>query len=74
MSVTKEGKLLKARDKKYWFGVSEGKVLVIPNLMRGGKKKVRTKQMDRVGQVIVPATRALGCNLAVIPYNFTRLM
>lgn len=74
-SVSKMGdKQVKSKLNKYWFGVSEGKVVVIPNLQKEGKKKVRVKQTDRIAQVIRPAVRSLGCNLAVVPYNFTRMI
>lgn len=65
---------MKSKLKKYWYGVSEGKVIVVPNLQKEGKKKVRTRQTDRISQVIRPNTKALGCSLAVIPYNFTRMI
>lgn len=74
-SVTKTGdRHLKAKLKKYWYGVSEGKIVIVPNIQKEGKKKVRVKQTDRIGQVVRPATRGLGCNLAVIPYQFTRMI
>lgn len=73
-SVNREEKQVKARPKKYWFGVSEGKVIIVPNLQGAGKKKVRSKQTDRIAQVIKPSGKHLGCNLALIPYNFQRMV
>lgn len=73
-TVSREEKQVKARPKKYWFGVSEGKVVIVPNLQASGKKKVRAKQTDRIAQVIKPSGKQLGCNLALIPYNFQRMV
>jgi hypothetical protein len=72
--VTKVDKQVKAKLKKYWFGVSEGKIVIVPNLLSAGKKKIRTRQTERVAQVIRPSGKNLGCNLAVIPYNFQRMV
>ncbi len=65
---------MKSKIKKYWYGVSEGKIVVIPNILKEGKKKIRVKQTDRIAQVIRPSSRSLGCNLAIIPYNFSRMI
>jgi hypothetical protein len=73
-SVNREEKQVKARPKKYWFGISEGKVVIVPNLQGAGKKKVRSKQTDRIAQVIKPSGKHLGCNLALVPYNFQRMV
>lgn len=74
-SVTKTGdKQLKSKTKKYWYGISDGKIVIIPNIQKEGNKKVRVKQTDRIAQVIRPATRSLGCNLAIVPYQFTRMV
>lgn len=73
-TVSREERQVKTRPKKYWFGVSEGKVVIVPNLQGAGKKKVRTKQTDRIAQVIRPSGKQLGCNLALIPYNFQRMV
>jgi predicted RNase H-like nuclease (RuvC/YqgF family) len=73
-TVSKEDKQLKTRSKKYWFGISEGKVIIVPNLQGAGKKKVRSKQTERIAQVIRPNGKQLGCNLALIPYNFQRMI
>ena len=74
-SVSKrDNKMLKSKLKKFWYGVSEGKVVVIPNIHKEGKKKVRVKQMDRIAQVIKPTGKLLGCSLALIPYNFTKMI
>jgi hypothetical protein len=72
-SVTKGSSQVKTGCRKYWYGVSEGKVIVVANVGGEGKKKVRVKQTERVAQVIRASGRQLGCNLAIIPYNF-RLM
>lgn len=74
-SVTRiSEKQVKSKLKKYWYAVSEGKVVVIPNLQSEGKKKIRTRQTDRIAQVIKPNGKNLGCNLALIPYNFQRMV
>jgi hypothetical protein len=74
-TIRREGqKQLKLKPKKYWFGISEGKVVIVPNLQKEGKKKVRTRQTDRISQVIQPNTKSLGCSLALIPFNFTRMI
>lgn len=73
-NVSKMDKQVKSKLKKYWFGVSEGKVVVVTNLHKDGKKKVRVRQTDRIAQVIKPNCKALGCSLALIPYNFRRMM
>ena len=46
----------------------------MPNLLGAGKKKVRSKQTDRIAQVIKPSGKHLGCNLAIIPYDFRRMI
>lgn len=48
--------------------------MVIPNIQKEGKKKVRVRQIERIAQVIRPTMRSLGCNLAVVPYNFSRMI
>ena len=74
-SVTRVSeKQVKSKLKKYWYAVSEGKVVVVPNLQSEGKKKIRTRQTDRIAQVIKPNGKNLGCNLALIPYNFQRMV
>ena len=65
---------MKAKIKKFWYGVSEGKIVIVPNIQKEGKKKVRVRQTDRIAQVIRPTGKILGCSLAVIPYNFTRMI
>lgn len=79
--------MVKSKKNKYWFGVSEGKVVLIANLEKisnkdsvsskkgsDGKRKVRVKQSDRIGQIIRPTGKALGCNLGIIPYDFDRMI
>lgn len=73
-SVSKGENQLKTKLKKYWYGVSEGKIIVIPNLHKEGKKKLRIKQTDRIAQVFRPTSKKLGCNLGIIPYNFQRMV
>ena len=74
-SITKyQEKTVKSQIKKYWYGISEGKVVIIANIMKEGKKKIRVKQAERIAQIIKPTGKGLGCNLAVIPYNFTRMI
>ena len=74
-TVTKnEDKQVKSKIKKYWYAVSEGKVVIVSNLQKEGKKKIRTKQTERIAQVIKPNGKNLGCNLAIIPYNFQRMI
>jgi hypothetical protein len=74
-SVSKQGnRQLKSKLRKYWFGVSEGKVIIIPHLHKDGKKKIRVRQTDRIAQVVKPSGRLLGCNLALVPYNFTKMI
>jgi hypothetical protein len=65
---------VKSKLKKYWYAISEGKVVIVPNLQSEGKKKIRTKQTDRIAQVIKPNGKNLGCNLGIIPYNFQRMI
>jgi len=66
--------LIKSKPKKYWYCISEGKIVIIPNLMKDGKKKIRVRQTDRIAQVVKSNSRMLGCNLAIIPYNFKRMI
>jgi len=66
--------MVKAKYKKYWYAASEGKIIVITNLQNPGKKKIRMRQTDRIAQVVRCNGRQLGCNLAIIPYNFTRMI
>ena len=47
---------------------------MVPNVQKEGKKKVRVKQTDRIAQVLRSTGKLMGCNLAVIPYNFTRMI
>ena len=65
---------LKTNLKKYWYGVSQGKIVIIPNLHKNGKKKIRVKQTDRIAQTIKPNGKHLKCNLAIIPFNFKRMI
>jgi hypothetical protein len=48
--------------------------MIIPNLHKPGQKKIRVKQTDRIAQVVRCQGKQLGCNLAVLPYNFTRMV
>ena len=73
-SISKGEKQLKSKTNKYWFGISEGKVVIVPNILKEGKKKVRVRQTSRIAQVIRPTTKAFGCNLALIPYDFARMV
>ena len=67
-------KMLKAKIKKFWYGISEGKIVIVPNIHKEGKKKARVRQTDRISQVLKPNGKHLGCNLAVVPYNFSRMI
>lgn len=73
-SVMKKDNQVRPNNRKYWYGISEGKVIIVPNILKEGKKKIRTKQTERIAQVIRPKGRLLRCNLALIPYNFQRMI
>lgn len=73
-SISRGDGHVKTKYKKYWYGVSEGKIVIIPNLQKEGKKKIRMRQTERIAQVIRSNGRQLGCNLAIIPYNFSRMI
>jgi hypothetical protein len=50
LSVTKsDNRQLKSKLKKYWYGVGEGKVVIVPNIQKEGKKKIRVRQAGRIG-------------------------
>lgn len=70
----KKDNQVRPNNRKYWYGISEGKVIIVPNILKEGKKKIRTKQTERIAQVIRPKGRLLRCNLALIPYNFQRMI
>lgn len=67
-------KQVKSKVKKYWYGVSEGKIIIVSNLLKDRKKKIRVMQTERIAQVFRPSAKALGCNLAVIPYQFSKMI
>ena len=39
------------RKKKFWYGVSEGKIILVSNLANKKAKKIRVKQMPRIGAI-----------------------
>ena len=74
-TLSKNKSSIKTKSKKYWFGVSEGKVIIVSNLqVEGKKKKIRTKQTERIAQVIKPTSRLMYCDLAILPFNFERMI
>lgn len=74
-------KEVRVKSGKYWWGVSEGKIVIISHLAKLNegnslkKPKIRVKQGPRIAEVFTVSTgRAYRCSLAVIPYEFEKII
>lgn len=62
------------RRKIFWFGVGEGKVVIISNVSKNSEKKVkkvRVKQFPRIGTILHRHDES-SWDLAVVPLNFKK--
>jgi hypothetical protein len=57
--VTKKQKI-----KNYWYGVSEGKIVIVSKMKTNSlkRRKVRVKQMPRIGSVVSQEIKPFGIN------------
>lgn len=63
------------KRKTFWFGVGEGKVVIISNVSKKCEKKVkkvRVKQFPRIGTIIHNSQGESVWDLAVVPLNFRK--
>ncbi len=64
------------KNKIFWFAISEAKIVIVTKMRNEAKeKKVRVKQMPRIGNVVINETNYLEkWNIGVIPYNFSKMI
>ena len=73
------------KTKIFWYAVSEGKVVIVSKMKTEAKqRKIRVKQMPRIGNVISNFRKSkneeslpedvLDWNLGIIPLNFSKMI